>query len=100
MLNIVLRPHDTWAVCAYEQRTLTDEMIADLHATHPLLGHDHHHLRNDRYQDPVEFLDQHHRRPARPGGAHPPTIELVDPSPATARATVAGLARQPPAARR
>ena len=71
VLNIVLRPHDTWAVCAYDKRTLTDEMIADLHATHPLIAHDHHHLRNDRYQCPVDFLEKH-RESARPGGAHHP----------------------------
>ena len=40
VLNIVLRPHDTWAVCAYDRRTLTDEMVADLHATHPLIARD------------------------------------------------------------
>ena len=91
VLNIVLRPHDTWAVCAYDQHTVTDEMTADLHATHPLLGPDHH-QRNDRYQDPVEFLDQHRDHPPDPVERTDPAVELVDPSPATARATVAGLA--------
>jgi anti-sigma regulatory factor (Ser/Thr protein kinase) len=93
VLNIVLRPHDTWAVCAYDQHTLTDEMTADLHATHPLLTHHHQrHQTNDRYQDPVEFLDQHRDHPPDPVERTAPTIELVDPSPATARATVAELA--------
>ncbi len=94
VLNIVLRPHDTWAVCAYDRRALTDEMTADLHATHPLLTHHHQrHQTNDRYQDPFEFLDQHRNHPPDPVERTAPTVEVIDPSPATARATVAGLAR-------
>ena len=93
LLNIVLRPHDTWAVCAYDRHALTDEMTADLHATHPLLAHHHQrHQRNDRYQPPVDFLDKHRDHPPDPVERTAPTVELVDPSPATARATVAGLA--------
>ena len=95
VLNIVLRPHDTWAVCAYDQHTLTDEMAADLYATHPLLAHHHQrHQANDRYQDPVEFLDHHRNHPPDPVERTAPTIELIDPSPATARATVAAAAHQ------
>src|SRR3954468_21881669 len=58
VLNLALSDHDTWAVCAYDQRTLTDEMIADLHATHPLIAQDGSDRHNDRYQHPVEFLKQ------------------------------------------
>jgi anti-sigma regulatory factor (Ser/Thr protein kinase) len=91
-LNIVLRPHDTWAVCAYDRRTLTDDMVDDLHATHPLIARDHRHWRNDRYQHPVEFLAQHRNHPPDPVELSVPTVELLDPSPAIARATVAGVA--------
>jgi anti-sigma regulatory factor (Ser/Thr protein kinase) len=96
VLNIVLRPHDTWAVCAYDVRTLTDEMIADLRATHPLITHAHHqrHLRNDRYQHPIDFLEEHGDHPPDPVERTTPAVELVDPSPAAARATVAGVARR------
>src|SRR4051812_20325796 len=93
VLNLALSGHDTWAVCAYDRRTLSDEMVADLHATHPLIaegGGDQH---NDRYQHPVDFLKQHRKCPPEPGGATAPAVELVDPSPAMARATVAGFAR-------
>jgi len=94
VLNIVLRSHDTWAVCAYDRHTLTDEMIADLQATHPLLAPEDHqrHQANDRYQDPVKFLDQHRDAPPEMVELTPAAVELVDPSPATARAAVAGLA--------
>jgi hypothetical protein len=95
VLNIVLRPHDTWAICAYDERTLTDEMIADLHATHPpLIAHDHHHLRNDRYQPPGRLPQKHSDHPPDPVERTNPAVELVDPSPAAARATVAGVARR------
>src|SRR3954464_7439078 len=66
VLNLALSHHDTWAVCAYDRRTLTEEMVADLYATHPLIaegGGDQH---NARYQHPVDFLKQHRNCPADP----------------------------------
>jgi hypothetical protein len=56
VLNLALSYHDTWAVCAYDRRALTEEMVADLHATHPLIAEDGSHRHNDRYQHPVDFL--------------------------------------------
>jgi anti-sigma regulatory factor (Ser/Thr protein kinase) len=93
VLNLALSHHDTWAVCAYDRRTLTDEMVADLHATHPLIAEDGSDQRSDRYQHPVEFLKHHRDSPRDPVERSAPAVELVDPSPATARATVAGFAR-------
>jgi hypothetical protein len=90
-LNIVLRPHDTWAVCAYDRHALTEEMTADLHATHPLLAHHHQrHQRNDRYQPPVDFLDKHRDHPPDPVERTAPTVELGWPARAGA-----GAARAP-----
>src|SRR4051794_7973695 len=60
VLNLALSHHDTWAGCAYDRQTLTDEMVADLHATHPLIAEDGRDQRSDRYQHPVDFL-KHHR---------------------------------------
>jgi anti-sigma regulatory factor (Ser/Thr protein kinase) len=95
VLNLALRHHDTWAVCAYDRRTLSEEMVADLHATHPLIGHHPppQHQHNDRYQDPVEFLTHTRDSPPDPIELSAPTVELVDPLPATARATVYWFAR-------
>ena len=56
VLNLALSHHDTWALCAYDRHTLTDEMVADLHATHPLIAQDGSHRHSDRYQHPVDFL--------------------------------------------
>jgi hypothetical protein len=58
VMNLVLRHYDTWAVCAYDQHTLTANMVEDLQATHPLIGQDGHHRRNDRYRHPVNFLGE------------------------------------------
>jgi anti-sigma regulatory factor (Ser/Thr protein kinase) len=93
VLNLALSHHDTWALCAYDRRTLTDEMVADLHATHPLTAQDGGHQHNGRYQHPVDFLKQHRNCPADPVERTAPAVELVDPSPAVARATVARFAR-------
>ena len=93
VFNIVLRAHDTWAVCAYDRRALTGEMVADLHATHPLIAEDGRHRHNDRYQHPVDFLKHHRNNPPDPVEHTAPAVEVADPSPATARAAVAGFAR-------
>lgn len=87
-LNLVLRHYDTWAVCAYDRRTLTADMVEDLLAAHPVVGQDGRHQSNDRYQHPVNFLGQHGNAPLDPIERTPPAVEIVDPSPATARATV------------
>jgi anti-sigma regulatory factor (Ser/Thr protein kinase) len=92
VLNLALRQYDSWAVCAYDRRTLTAEMVDDLHATHPVIGRDGDHRRNDRYQHPVNFLVRHSDDPPDPIERTSPAIELVDPSPATARATVTWFA--------
>ena len=94
VMNLALRDHDTWAVCAYDERDLTADMVEDLQATHPLIGQGHGHRRNDRYQHPVTFLVRHGDDPPDPIERTAPAVELVDPSPATARATVKWFSRQ------
>jgi anti-sigma regulatory factor (Ser/Thr protein kinase) len=92
VLNLALSYHDTWAVCAYDRGTLTEEMVADLHATHPLIAQDGSHRHNGRYQHPVDFLRQHRNAAPDPVERTAPAVELADPSPTTARATVARFA--------
>jgi anti-sigma regulatory factor (Ser/Thr protein kinase) len=88
VLNLALRHNDTWAVCAYDRRDLTAGMVGDLHATHPVVAQDGEHRPNDRYRHPVNFLVRHSEDPPDPIEQVPPAVELVDPSPATARAAV------------
>ena len=94
VLNLALRHYDTWAVCAYDQHTLTSNMIEDLYATHPLIGQGGHHRRNDRYRHPVDFLVRNSDDPPDPIEGTPPAVELVDPSPVTARAAVKWFAHE------
>jgi anti-sigma regulatory factor (Ser/Thr protein kinase) len=91
-VNLALSRHGVWAVCAYDRRTLTDEMVDDLHATHQMVGRGDEHRHNDRYQDPVEFISKHMDAPPDPVEASPPSAELLDPSPSTARAAVGAFA--------
>jgi anti-sigma regulatory factor (Ser/Thr protein kinase) len=65
-----------------------------LHATHPLIGQDGHHRRNDRYRHPVNFLGRNSDDPPDPIERTPPAVELVDPSAATARAAVKWFSHQ------
>jgi len=88
VLNLALRHYDTWAVCAYDERPLSTDMISDLHATHPLLGQDGEHQRNESYQHPVNFLVRQSEEPPDPVERTRPAVELFDPSPAAVRAAV------------
>jgi anti-sigma regulatory factor (Ser/Thr protein kinase) len=94
VLNLALRHYETWAVCAYERRTLAADMIEDLWATHPLVGQDGEHQRNDRYQHPVNLFVRCSDDPPDHIERLPPAVELVDPSPAQARAPVKWFSRQ------
>ena len=75
VLNLALRHHETWAVCAYDRRTLTPDITEDLHATHPLITHNGRHQRNDRYRHPVDFLAQHRDSPPDPVERTAPAVE-------------------------
>jgi hypothetical protein len=62
-------------VCAYDRRALTDDMVADLHATHPLIAQDGSDLHDDRYQHPVDFLNHHRNSPPDPVERTTPAVE-------------------------
>jgi anti-sigma regulatory factor (Ser/Thr protein kinase) len=91
VVNLALAHHNAWAVCVYNRRALTDERVDDLCATHPLMWSGRQHQPNDRYQDPTRFIAEHRDAPPDPVEQTAPAVELTDPSPAAARATVSGL---------
>ncbi len=98
-VNLVLPRYDVWAACLYDRHTLGEKMVDDLYATHQAVGHGGVHRRNDRYQDPVEFVSKHMDAPPDPVEESVPSAELLDPSPPTARAAVGAFAihsRLPP----
>jgi anti-sigma regulatory factor (Ser/Thr protein kinase) len=91
-VNLALTRYDVWVACVYDRHTLSEEMVADLKATHPTVGHLGEHRPNDRYQDPVDFLSRHMDAPPDEVEASPPAAELRDPAPATARTAVGAFA--------
>ena len=94
VMNLALRHYDTWAVCAYDERSLSTDMVSDLHATHPLVEQDGEHRRNDRYQHPVNFLVRQSEDAPDPVERTEPAVELVDPPPACVRAAVKWYSRR------
>ena len=88
VVNLALAHHRAWAVCVYDRRALTDDQAEDLRATHPLLWSVGQHRTNDGYQDPAEFISKHMDAPPDPVECTAPAVELIDPSPAAARATI------------
>ena len=90
--NAVFADYPLWGLCTYDVRTLTDDVLGDLMASHPHVaqGDDHH--PNPGFVDPTRF---HQHRPAAsldPLQADAPAAALVDPHPAQARAAAASAA--------
>jgi hypothetical protein len=78
-----------WGLCAYDTRITPGSVLDDVARTHPHLTTADGHQVNPRYQDPAEFLTR--RPPSQPDPvetASPPVIDLIDPTPATARDAV------------
>ena len=100
VLNLALSHHDTWALCAYDRRTLTDEMVADLHATHPLIAQDGGHQRSDALPTPGRLPQAAPKLPGRPGGAHCPGGRTCRPVPGHGPRDRGRVRPPPPAARR
>jgi anti-sigma regulatory factor (Ser/Thr protein kinase) len=92
-VNVALGRHQAWLVCSYDCRALDDDRVADLGASHQLVGRGDQHRSSEQYHDPSDFLAKHFDAPPDPVEATPPAAELVNPSPSTARAAVVGFAR-------
>lgn len=85
--NHAYAPFPVWGLCPYDLRITSAAVLDDVLRTHPFLrGDDGEHQANDRYTAPEEFLATRPapRREVR-AEAGPPTMELTDPTPATAR---------------
>jgi anti-sigma regulatory factor (Ser/Thr protein kinase) len=78
-----------WALCPYDRRITSDEVIEDVIQTHPYLAtSDGRHVVNERYTDPVAFLAQGRSPRADPLETSPPVLELVNPGASAARRAV------------
>ncbi|HYZ38289.1 MAG TPA: anti-sigma factor RsbA family regulatory protein [Pseudonocardiaceae bacterium] len=82
-----------WALCPYDRRITSDEVLDDVARTHPyLVTPDGRHVVNDRYTDPAVFLTQPRSPRADPLEAAPPVIDLLNPTAAAARRAVVAAA--------
>ncbi|MDQ3762769.1 MAG: sensor histidine kinase [Actinomycetota bacterium] len=82
-----------WGLCPYDTRITSDRVLDDVARTHPYLATtDGRHVVNDRYIDPAVFLSQPRSR-TDPLETSLPLIDLVDPTPATARRAVLDAGR-------
>jgi len=91
-VNVAIAPLDVWGLCVYDARRLTPGMVEDLRATHPFTGQAIDRRTNPEYQEPRAFCDAHFDAPPDPVEQTQPAVELLDPSPAAARAAVRDLA--------
>jgi anti-sigma regulatory factor (Ser/Thr protein kinase) len=82
-----------WGLCAYDARTTPAPVLADVARTHPrfALSTDRHEV-SPAYLDPVTFLSERRPAPLDPVQHRAPLVELLDPTPADARAAVRGTA--------
>jgi anti-sigma regulatory factor (Ser/Thr protein kinase) len=83
-----------WALCLYDRRITSDEVLSDVAQTHPYLATpDGRHVINDCYIDPVAFLTQPRSPRADPLETFPPVVELLNPAASAARRAVLHAAR-------
>jgi len=90
--NTVFAEYPLWGLCPYDARTLAEDVLGDLMATHPNVGHGHDHRPNPGFVDPARFHEHRSAAALDPLQADPPAAVLVDPDPARARAAAASAA--------
>jgi anti-sigma regulatory factor (Ser/Thr protein kinase) len=92
-INRLYGEFPVWGICPYDTRSTPERVLDEVVRTHPFLARAGLHVSNPRFEDPETFL-AHPRRPSPdPLEQTPPTVELVDPSPATARQAAQDTAR-------
>jgi anti-sigma regulatory factor (Ser/Thr protein kinase) len=88
-VNYAFARFPLWALCPYDRRITSDEVVEDVIQTHPYLAtSDGRHVVNERYTDPVAFLAQGRSPRADPLETSPPVLELVNPAASAARRAV------------
>lgn len=83
--NDVFADYPLWGLCSYDARTLADDVLADLVASHPNVAHGHDHRPNPGFVDPSRFHEHRPTAPSDPLQAEAPVVALLDPDPAGAR---------------
>lgn len=92
-VNHLYAPFTATAMCAYDTTTMSDQVLADVVATHPDLAVADGSRPNDLFQDPVAFL----KKACAPSDvleSSRPVLEAIDPDPALARQWVHAAAER------
>jgi len=91
VVNVAHAGLDAWGLCVYDERRLSPDMVEDLRSTHPFLGPGLDRRPNPDYQDPRAFCEAHFDVPPDLVERTSPALDLLDPTPAVARASVRDL---------
>ena len=92
-INRLYDEFPVWGICPYDTRITPERVLDEVTRTHPFLASAGLHVPNPTFESPETFL-AHARRPSPdPLEQTPPTVELIDPSPATARQAAHDTAR-------
>jgi anti-sigma regulatory factor (Ser/Thr protein kinase) len=98
-INRLYQELPVWGLCPYDTRITPERVLDEVMRTHPFLASPGLHVPNPKFESPETFLADGRRPSPDPLEQTPPTLALVDPSPAMARqaahdtARVAGLDR-------
>jgi anti-sigma regulatory factor (Ser/Thr protein kinase) len=88
-VNHALAELPVWGLCPYDLRLTSAAVLEDVARSHPyLVTAEGAHRSNARYDDPAQFLTGRAPAVLDPLLAHPARVELIDPTPAVARAAV------------
>ena len=79
-INHVLGGLPLWGVCPYDVRHTSEDVLADVHRTHPWLSGEEA-ARSVDYQEPAAFLAEQAARDRDPLQNRSPSVELVNPAP-------------------
>jgi len=92
-INRLYGEFPVWGICPYDTRITPERVLDEVARTHPFLARNGLHLPNPTFEDLETFFAR--ARPPSPDPLEetPPTVELVDPSPATARQAAHHTAR-------
>jgi anti-sigma regulatory factor (Ser/Thr protein kinase) len=89
-INHAYDEYPLWSMCAYDARTTPPQVLADVARTHPsVAAPGGRHVASGTYVEPTAYLATPRAVPADPLEAGRPAVDLVEPSPASARRVVA-----------
>ena len=92
-INRLYEEFPVWGICPYDTRITPEWVLAEVTRTHPFLASAGLHVANPMFERPETFLARARRASPDPLEQTPPTVELVDPSPAAARQAARDTAR-------